>query len=69
MRFWRNVDRPSADISANISSCSSVSGKHLTMVEIQHVKKAKKKMEWEDVQAAMKDFAKRAVDYRFAPTR
>lgn len=58
-----------ADAKIQGESVDSVSGKLLSIVEIQQIEKAKKKMEWEDVQAAIKDFAKRAVDYRFAPTK
>lgn len=50
-------------------SVDSVSGKLLSIVEIQQIEKAKKKMEWEDVQATVKDFTRRLIDARFAQTR
>ena len=50
-------------------SVDSVSGKLLSIVEIQQIEKAKKKMEWEDVQATVKDFTRRLIDARFAQTQ
>jgi len=45
---------------------NSVSGKKLSIFEVQQIEKAKKNMEWEDVVKALKDFARRTVDARFA---
>ena len=55
-----------ADAKIQGETVDSGSGKHLSIFEIQQIKKAKKKMEWEDVQATLKDFTRRLVDSRFA---
>jgi Protein of unknown function (DUF3313) len=54
-----------ADAKIQGETVDSVSGKQLTIFEVQQIKKAKKNMEWGDVVNALKDFARRAVDARY----
>ena len=64
-----NIRLALVDAKIQGESVDSVSGKLLSIVEIQQIEKAKKKMEWEDVQATVKDFTRRLIDARFAQTR
>jgi hypothetical protein len=64
-----NIRVALADAKIQGELVDSVSGKHLSIFEIHQIKKAKKQMEWEDVQATLKDFTRRLVDSRFAQTQ
>jgi len=64
-----NIRLALVDAKIQGESVDSVSGKLLSIVEIQQIEKAKKKMEWEDVQATVKDFTRRLIDARFAQTQ
>ena len=61
-----NIRVALADAKIQGELVDSVSGKHLSIFEIHQIKKAKKQMTWEDVQATLKDFTRRLVDSRFA---
>jgi len=58
-----------ADAKIQGESVDSVSGKKLTIFEVQQIEKAKKNMEWDDVVKALKDFSRRAIDARYAQPR
>ena len=64
-----NIRVALADAKIQGETVDSVSGKLLSIVEIQKIQKAKKQMEWEDVQATVKDFTRRLIDARFAQTQ
>ena len=58
-----------ADAKIQGETVDSVSGKPLTIFEVQQIEKAKKNMEWEDVVKALKDFARRAADARYGQSK
>ena len=64
-----NIRVALADAKIQGETVDSVSGKLLSIVEIQKIQKAKKQMTWEDVQATLKDATRRLIDARFAQTR
>ena len=64
-----NIRGVLADAKIQGELVDSVSGKQLSIFEIHQIKKAKEQMEWEDVQATLKEFTKRLVDSRFAQTQ
>ena len=64
-----NIRLALVDAKIQGESVDSVSGKLLSIVEVQQIEKAKKQMEWEDVQATVKDFTRRLIDARFAQTQ
>ena len=64
-----NIRVALADAKIQGELVDSVSGKLLSIVEIQKIQKAKMQMEWEDVQATLKDFTRRLIDARFVQTR
>ena len=64
-----NIRLALVDAKIQGETVDSVSGKLLSIVEIQKIQKAKKQMTWEDVQATVKDFTRRLIDARFAQTR
>ena len=64
-----NIRVALADAKIQGELVDSVSGKHLSIFEIHQIKKSKKQMEWEDVQATLKDLTKRLVDFHFAQTQ
>lgn len=61
-----NIRLALVDAKIQGEAVDSVSGKPLSIFEIQQVEKAKKQMEWEDVQATVKDFTRRLIDAHFA---
>ena len=64
-----NIRVALADAKIQGESVDSVSGKKLTIFEVQQIEKAKKNMEWDDVVKALKDFSRRAIDARYAQPR
>ena len=64
-----NIRLALVDAKIQGETVDSVSGKLLSIVEIQKIQKAKKQMTLEDVQATVKDFTRRLIDARFAQTR
>ena len=64
-----NIRLALVDAKIQGETVDSVSGKLLSIVEIQKIQKAKKQMTWEDVQATVKDFTRRLNDARFTQTR
>ena len=58
-----------ADAKIQGETVDSVSGKKLTLFEVNQIEKTKKNMEWEDVHKALNDFARRAVDARYVQAR
>ena len=64
-----NIRLALVDAKIQGETVDSVSGKLLSIVEIQKIQKAKKQMTWEDVQATVKDFTRRLIDARFTQTR
>ena len=64
-----NIRLALVDAKIQGETVDSVSGKLLSIVEIQQIQKAKKQMGWEDVQATVKDSTRRLIDSRFTQTQ